>query len=499
MQHITSSNDHQPEDARFYYNRGVEYLHKDDGKRAAADFNKAIKLDPNFIAAYYDRGVAHRHIGKFDQAIIDFSEVIQRIPIFPDAYAERGRCYMLLGDLDNAIADFNRAIELDPDSAVAYEFRGCAYSDRGEHDLAITDYNKAIELNPDCALPYLDREYLSHSYTSNSEALDLLEPGVVKVEYVHPDDFFDVVPEQFKQADEMPIEHLQSVVASDDWIHHLEGAMEQGFAPDEEELRKFSHQCWREILYERRYQVPSRGRAEIRASAELRDLINLNCVGFVQEGIEPPGVFLRFQFGGNLALGIVGIDRDGSTKGFHKRGGRDMTDRIIELIIEAVAFSYYRDLVTPGKTYQYVPEGGSPNIRSVDRPRPLPRPRGIPVTTEEVEFRRRRRVSKEKAHDLEDWYYVQERAKHYVTGHMRWVREEYIASYEKQQQALEFSGRALPTGYTWVIEHERGGASESGLRLRGGQLVEKTTFLPPKRASQELSDLLTSYFGSAKQ
>ena len=66
-----------------------------------------------------------------------------------------------------------------------------------------------------------------------------------------------------------------------------------------------------------------------------------------------------------------------------------------------------------------------------------------------------------------------------------------MAPKQKQLQAEECTGRQLPLGYTWVVEHERGGQSPGGLRLRQGQLADYTVFLPPERASRELSQILS--------
>ena len=112
-----------------------------------------------------------------------------------------------------------------------------------------------IALNPDRILAYLNRAYLQHVFTSNSEALDLLEPGS-ELEYVSqdffPDDFFHDKPQFLNEAQEVRVQNLRGVATSHDWIPQLEEAIQQGFVPNEEELRKFSRQCWRHILYERR-------------------------------------------------------------------------------------------------------------------------------------------------------------------------------------------------------------------------------------------------------
>ena len=63
-----------------------------------ADYDQAIKLDPNLAAAYFNRGLVHRRSGSADRAI----------------------------------ADYDQAIKLNPNNVAAYNNRGIAYADSGK-------------------------------------------------------------------------------------------------------------------------------------------------------------------------------------------------------------------------------------------------------------------------------------------------------------------------------------------------------------------------------
>jgi hypothetical protein len=272
-------------------------------------------------------------------------------------------------------------------------------------------------------------------------------------------------------------------VCQEDLASASKTALSGGRALDAKALRNFGSSCWVEIHRRRSYQVPSAGRAEILASSKLESLTSLKLIRFVQEGMNPPGVLLRFEFGEQPAIGLVKVRSDGKTEGFHEFV--ESSD-VFQPIVEAVALSYFRDLVTPGKVYYYESGGGTPRTASPTHPRPgrIPRPQGIPIhhrTTKRLQWRQ--------PYNLNEWYYAQERARHGVTGHIRWVGYDFEADWEKRQQALE-AGVILPLGYTWVVEHERGGPGSGRLRFRNGRLTQRTLFLPPDRASEELDQLL---------
>src|SRR5262249_47258223 len=64
-------------DARFYREQGIAAYHNGDIALAIADFNLAIRLDPNFKNAYIDRSIALYRIGKFDRAFADIARAIR--------------------------------------------------------------------------------------------------------------------------------------------------------------------------------------------------------------------------------------------------------------------------------------------------------------------------------------------------------------------------------------------------------------------------------------
>jgi tetratricopeptide (TPR) repeat protein len=135
--------------ASAYNNRGSGYIKKGQLDRAIADYDKAIKLDPDVAMAYYNRGETYGKKGELDRAIADYDKAIALDPNDADAYNNRGLIYARKGEGDPAIADYDKAIKLDPNIAAAYRNRALVfYFGEGEVDQAIADFRKVLEINP---------------------------------------------------------------------------------------------------------------------------------------------------------------------------------------------------------------------------------------------------------------------------------------------------------------------------------------------------------------
>jgi len=146
-----------PQDAADFNNRGVAYGAKGDLDRAIADYNEAIRLDPKYATALRNRGGAYGAKRDLDRAIADYNEAIRLDPKYAGTFNDRGVAYRAKGELDRAIADHSEAIRLDPKYAGAFTNRGVAYGAKGDLDRAIADYNEAIRLDPEYSAAFNNR------------------------------------------------------------------------------------------------------------------------------------------------------------------------------------------------------------------------------------------------------------------------------------------------------------------------------------------------------
>jgi tetratricopeptide (TPR) repeat protein len=130
-----------------FNNRGRVWEAKQEHDKAIADYNEAIRLDPQFALAYCNRGVAREAKQEHDEAIADYNLATRLDPKFVYAYHDRGVVWAARREYDKAIADFNMAIRLDPKFVYGYSGRGIVWAAKQEHEKAIADFNEYLRLD----------------------------------------------------------------------------------------------------------------------------------------------------------------------------------------------------------------------------------------------------------------------------------------------------------------------------------------------------------------
>ncbi|MEZ5848438.1 MAG: tetratricopeptide repeat protein [Geminicoccaceae bacterium] len=107
-----------------YNNRGVALGELGDVDRAITDYRKALALLPddettlrNLRVAYLKRGMASFERDSNAEARADFDAAIKADPEHPAAYIKRGQLEAEAGELDAALADYRTALQLEPGNA----------------------------------------------------------------------------------------------------------------------------------------------------------------------------------------------------------------------------------------------------------------------------------------------------------------------------------------------------------------------------------------------
>jgi len=137
-----------PNNYDIFISRGLIYEAKGEKDRAIADYTEAIRLNPKFASVYFTRANAYEDKGEHDLAYADYSEAIKLYSKHTTAYYNRGLISEKKGDHEHAIADFTQAIKIQAGFTAAYVARGNVYRAMGENERAMADYKRALAINP---------------------------------------------------------------------------------------------------------------------------------------------------------------------------------------------------------------------------------------------------------------------------------------------------------------------------------------------------------------
>ncbi|MDB5256081.1 MAG: hypothetical protein JWM14_776 [Chitinophagaceae bacterium] len=195
-----------------FYKRGLAYGEFGMNKEALADFDKVVKLYPQFSYGYFYRGSSYWHLGEYDKAIVDYSTAIHLDSKDLHSYFNRGLCYQSEKNYDKALADFSKVIQLDPnfDEAYnqvamttyykgnwteaeksfneyinkfsglshAYYNRGMFYNERKDYKKALLDFDYCIQLNPKDGEAYFQKALIQLEMQNQAEACESLKQAL---------------------------------------------------------------------------------------------------------------------------------------------------------------------------------------------------------------------------------------------------------------------------------------------------------------------------------
>src|SRR5687768_10113617 len=111
----------------------------------------------NLAIIHSNRGIAHGKASDFERAIADFDAAIRINPNHARAYFNRGNAQLAQRDLDGAVRSFDQAIRLDPKNAASFLGRGSAHAAKADDARAVADYDQAIRLDGNLGAAYFHR------------------------------------------------------------------------------------------------------------------------------------------------------------------------------------------------------------------------------------------------------------------------------------------------------------------------------------------------------
>jgi tetratricopeptide (TPR) repeat protein len=140
----------RPNSAAAYNLLGYVVMDAEKNPRQAIDyFQKAIKLDPAFLAPRISLGVALEKAGDTDGAIRSHQRAIELSPKLSTPYTNLASAHLARGGRDQAIEQLRKALEVDPRDARAHTSLGTLLSQKGDLAEALGHLKQAVEITPD--------------------------------------------------------------------------------------------------------------------------------------------------------------------------------------------------------------------------------------------------------------------------------------------------------------------------------------------------------------
>ncbi len=132
-----------------HFSRANTLRDRGDLAEALAGYECALGLQPAFVEAWINRGAVLERLRRADEAAASFAKAVALRPDMAEAHANLAKVLNDLKRSDEALASAERAVALAPASAAAHNHRALAFYDLRRLDEALAAADRAIALDPD--------------------------------------------------------------------------------------------------------------------------------------------------------------------------------------------------------------------------------------------------------------------------------------------------------------------------------------------------------------
>src|SRR6266478_4691799 len=140
-----------PPNLRIEHNLGVALAVSDRYDEAAAHFEKALQIDPNFYDGLVVMGVTRAHQGRLPEAIEYFQAAIRSQPDAPKAHVQLAHALWTQNRDEAALEEMRHASQFAPNDTNIRADVGLALALMGRIPEAIEELHEALRLNPNNA------------------------------------------------------------------------------------------------------------------------------------------------------------------------------------------------------------------------------------------------------------------------------------------------------------------------------------------------------------
>ncbi|MBN3992664.1 MAG: tetratricopeptide repeat protein [Nostoc sp. NMS2] len=164
--------------ADVYFSRASLYSDSGDYRRAIADYNQVLRLNPKNASAYALRGLTYQRQGESKPALSDFNQAARIDPNNAIAYFARGLSYHVQGDYQGALAAYEKATAQDAKYFAAFNNLAFVKYELGDVEGAISEWQKSIAINNQSADPQLGLATALYVKGDREKALELAQAAL---------------------------------------------------------------------------------------------------------------------------------------------------------------------------------------------------------------------------------------------------------------------------------------------------------------------------------
>ncbi len=115
-----------------YAGRAKAWGSRGNLQEAIADFDKALKVNPELTEVYKYRGALYGIAQRYEESLRDLTIYVEKHPEEAEAWYNRALTLVNLKRFEEALRDLNRTLELDPNFTRAYRARGNVRKELGD-------------------------------------------------------------------------------------------------------------------------------------------------------------------------------------------------------------------------------------------------------------------------------------------------------------------------------------------------------------------------------
>ena len=135
-------------------NIGRYYLKNGDYEKAVSEYQKALGMDPQSVAAYNGIGVAYTMLERYEEAVAAQQKALELQPDFAKAHAGLGLAYLRQHKTELALTHYRQAVALEPQFLEAHQKIAIILLNQERYAEATNVYLAIISLKPDDAEAY---------------------------------------------------------------------------------------------------------------------------------------------------------------------------------------------------------------------------------------------------------------------------------------------------------------------------------------------------------